>query len=229
MIRFDLTDQPGQLACTGYFVAVKPNESYCFSAHVTRDDTVPTDVTPPYVLIIEWRSSAGYLSQVAATKDAPGRFYVSGTSPETASYAILYVMLPAHTPVSGYGANMVVSAVQFERASEATFWVGREQGTITADRIFTGLLRSLNYAYTSGDFSTAGTTFDLDTGMIRSKKFAIDSSGNARFAGDISGATGSFSGEVRADGYVIAPTSGSTGLGNALGAYTGQIKIYISK
>ena len=209
-------------------VAVKPNEAYCFSVHVTRDDAVPTDVTPPYDLIIEWRSSAGYLSQVAATNDAPGRFYVSGTAPETASYAILYVMLPAHTPVSGYGANMVVSAVQFERASAATFWVGREQGTVTADRIFTGLLRSLNYSYSSGDFSTAGMMLDLNTGLIRSKKFSIDSNGNAKFSGDISGATGSFSGEVRADGYVIAPTDGSTGLGTIRGGYTGQIKIYIS-
>lgn len=209
-------------------VAVKPNESYCFSAHVTRDDAVPTDVTPPYDLIIEWRSSAGYLSQVAATNDAPGRFYVSGTAPETASYAILYVMLPAHTPVSGYGANMVVSAVQFERASVATFWVGREQGTITADRIFTGILRSLNYTYSSGDFSTAGMTLDLNTGLIRSRKFSIDSDGNAKFSGDISGASGSFVGEVRTEDYVISPASGSTGIGTIRGEYTGQIKIYIS-
>lgn len=208
-------------------VTVKPNEPYCFSVHVTRDDAVPTDVVPPYNLIIEWRSSAGYISQEAATNDAPGRFYVSGTAPANATCAVLYVMLPAHTPVSGYGANMVVSAVQFERASAATFWVGREQGTITADRIFTGLLRSLNYAYTSGDFSTAGTTFDLDTGMIRSKKFAIDSSGNAKFAGDISGATGSFVGEIRTGNVTLSPTNGQCNLGSVLGGFTGQIKIYI--
>lgn len=209
-------------------VTVKPNEPYCFSVHVTRDDAVPTDVIPPYDLIIEWRTASEYISQVAGSNDAAGRFYITGTAPANATCAVLYVMLPAHTPVSGYGANMVVSAVQFERASAATFWVGREQGTITADRIFTGILRSLNYSYSSGDFSTAGMLLDLNNGLIRSKKFSVDADGNAKFSGDVSGASGSFSGEVRAYGYVIAPTSGSTGLGNALGAYTGQIKIYIS-
>lgn len=73
-----------------------------------------------------------------------------------------------------------------------------ESGQITADRIATDAIKSRNYAYSSGLYSTAGTFLDLANGQIISKNFSIDSSGNATFKGALSGATGSFTGAVTA-------------------------------
>lgn len=76
-------------------------------------------------------------------------------------------------------------------------------GAVTAAKLSTDAVKSRNYAYSSGNFSTAGTFLDLSTGLIRSKNFAIDSAGNAYFRGSLSGATGSFSGDVTATNAVI--------------------------
>lgn len=67
-------------------------------------------------------------------------------------------------------------------------------GSITTDLLRTDAIKSTNYSYTSGDFSTAGTFLNLSDGSITSQQFYIDSSGNAGFAGDISGASGTFTG-----------------------------------
>jgi hypothetical protein len=69
--------------------------------------------------------------------------------------------------------------------------------TISGGKIRTGIIESTGYAYSSGNFSTTGTQINLDNGLIRAKNFAIDSSGNAFFKGDISGASGTFSGTIR--------------------------------
>lgn len=56
---------------------------------------------------------------------------------------------------------------------------------ISGSRIRTGIIESTGYSYTSGNFSTVGTQLDLSNGLLRSKNFAIDSSGNAFFSGSI--------------------------------------------
>ena len=61
---------------------------------------------------------------------------------------------------------------------------------INADWISTGSVISNNYAYTSGDFSDAGTKINLTNGSIISKNFAINTLGNAKF---YSGKIGGFS------------------------------------
>lgn len=58
-------------------------------------------------------------------------------------------------------------------------------GSITTDKFSTNALMSTNYAYSSGNYSTAGTYFDLSTGMIRSKNFAITTTGDVYFKGDV--------------------------------------------
>lgn len=68
--------------------------------------------------------------------------------------------------------------------------------TITTSELATDAITSLNYSYTSGDYSNSGTFFNLSDGSIISAQFAIDSSGNASFAGDISGASGTFTGDL---------------------------------
>lgn len=81
--------------------------------------------------------------------------------------------------------------------------------TISGGKIRTGIIESTGYAYSSGNFSTTGTQINLDNGLIRSKNFSIDSSGNAFFKGDISGASGTFSGTL--SGATITGTSISGG------------------
>jgi hypothetical protein len=68
--------------------------------------------------------------------------------------------------------------------------------TITTNNLVSDILQSSNYSYTSGVFSDSGTFIDLSDGSIYSTNFAIDSSGNAYFTGDITGSSGTFSGIV---------------------------------
>lgn len=55
--------------------------------------------------------------------------------------------------------------------------------TVTTTRLATDAIKSLNYAYSSGDYSTAGTFLDLANGSIRSKNFAIKSDGSVYMNG----------------------------------------------
>ena len=74
---------------------------------------------------------------------------------------------------------------------------------ISGDNIKTGQIKSSNYSYSSGYFSTAGTVFDLTYGTIRSENFAVDSSGNAYFKGSITGSNITSSNLTTAEsGYV---------------------------
>lgn len=57
--------------------------------------------------------------------------------------------------------------------------------TITTSKLATDAIKSINYSYSSGNFSSAGTFLDLSTGLIRSKNFGIDSSGNVYLKGNI--------------------------------------------
>ncbi len=83
--------------------------------------------------------------------------------------------------------------------------------TITAS----GSIQSSNYAYTSGNYSTKGIRLVMSTGQLISRKFAIDSSGNAYFAGDISGAKISGS-SISAGTITGARISGGTVSGVAI-------------
>lgn len=61
---------------------------------------------------------------------------------------------------------------------------------VTADKIATDAIKSKNYLYSSGNFSTAGTFLDLSNGAIRSKNFAITNQGDAYFKGTINAEDG---------------------------------------
>ena len=82
--------------------------------------------------------------------------------------------------------------------------------TITTNNLVSDILQSSNYSYTSGVFSNAGTFIDLADGSIYSKNFAIDSSGNAYFTGDISGSSGNFSGTLTGATLTGSTISGAT-------------------
>lgn len=121
-------------------------------------------------------------------------------------------------------------------------------GSISTDLLRTDAIKSTNYSYTSGDFSTAGTFLNLSDGSIISKEFFIDSSGNAGFAGAISGGTIDIGGldtssfhvnsagdmwlgnsvysgapfRVSRDGDIVASSATITGTINATGGYIGN-------
>lgn len=61
---------------------------------------------------------------------------------------------------------------------------------IDAAYIITGLLKSTNYAYESGNFAKTGFMLDLVNGLIRSRQFSIDGNGNAYFGGEINALKG---------------------------------------
>ena len=73
-------------------------------------------------------------------------------------------------------------------------------GTVTA-----GTIKSPTYSYSSGSFSNSGIEIGVSSGAgyIRAKNFGIDSNGNAYFKGNLSGATGTFSGDVFANNITI--------------------------
>jgi len=103
--------------------------------------------------------------------------------------------------------------------------------SITGEMVTTGKINSSNLNEGSGTYTTAGTLFDLDNGAIKSKSFAIDSSGNAFFKGNLSGASGTFSGTLSATAGTIggwtlgSNTLSSTGIADTSGYTTGGITL----
>lgn len=84
--------------------------------------------------------------------------------------------------------------------------------SVTAAKIATDAIKSKNYAYSSGNYSTAGTFLDLSNGLIRSKNFAIDSSGNAYLKGTITATSGKI-GKYDITSTYLMTGSGSTATG----------------
>jgi hypothetical protein len=94
---------------------------------------------------------------------------------------------------------------------------GANVTTINGGRISTGVITSTGYTLggsdtlASGSYTVSGTIFNLDNGSLRSKNFYIDSSGNANFKGNLTGASGTFGGSIKigsGENVFIADTSG---------------------
>jgi len=71
---------------------------------------------------------------------------------------------------------------QINSGNSATF-IGA--GTIVTNQVATGLVTSGNYSFSSGNFSDAGSTFDLSTGDIITPGMRVTSSGDAFFKGTV--------------------------------------------
>lgn len=97
--------------------------------------------------------------------------------------------------------------------------------SIIGGRIRTGNIESTGYTYVSGNFSTVGMQINLDNGTIRSKNFAVDSSGSGFFKGDISGATGTFGSVTLTGGTVNYAKTSFTDSTNS-GYYISSSGIY---
>jgi hypothetical protein len=109
------------------------------------------------------------------------------------------------------GAMAAIDAIN--AGNDALTYIG--PGAIVTSRVATNLITSTNFAYTSGNFSDDGTFIDLASSLIRTKGFSVNAAGNAFFRGDITGANGTFGGNVIVGGFIRS--AGATGL-NAGGA-----------
>ena len=58
-----------------------------------------------------------------------------------------------------------------------------KRSSITTEMLRINAIKSINYVDAAGNYSAAGTWFDLARGLIKSKNFAIDEDGNAYFKG----------------------------------------------
>jgi hypothetical protein len=58
-----------------------------------------------------------------------------------------------------------------------------KRSSITTEMLRINAIKSINYVDAVGEYSAAGTWFDLARGLIKSKNFAIDENGNAFFKG----------------------------------------------
>ena len=98
------------------------------------------------------------------------RFFVARSGDGAASSTTL--------SITANGATMVGDSLTIKSPDNS-------RTVISGGKISTDLVKSNNYAYSSGTYSTAGTFFDLSNGAITSKNFTISSNGNAYFRGEI--------------------------------------------
>lgn len=71
---------------------------------------------------------------------------------------------------------------------------GELYGGIPQSKLSYDAIHSDNYSYTSGTYAASGSMFDLQNGVIRSKNFAINASGNAYFKGNVTATAGTIGG-----------------------------------
>lgn len=116
-----------------------------------------------------------------------------------------------YTPIRAFAFNQVVTFSSLG-VSGSTI--------IDGSRITTGFIRSSNWdAPDAGEtYADAGTAIYLETGNIISKNFAIVN-GDAYFKGDVTGATGTFSGALNVNSNFLVSSSGSVQIkgGDTLG------------
>ena len=125
--------------------------------------------------------------------------------------AVTDVVLDGIVANKGNFQNMLVGSIM---ANSVT--VGKT--TISGNCLTTGNIKSTNYS----ENEKVGSIFDLDNGTfesysstgnyiknngnkieIKTDNFSIDENGNAKFSGDISGATGTFNGKISAETGII--------------------------
>ncbi len=92
-------------------------------------------------------------------------------------------------------------------AAEAVTTAKLAANAVTTAKLATDAIKSLNYIApaSGGTFAQDGSFLDLANGSFNSKGFNIDSSGNAYFAGDITGSSGTFHGSLKVGATTYAP------------------------
>lgn len=204
---FLLTDKTATIACKSDAFAVNPSTPY----HLSIGTYNGTGKVPTGTLKAEWYTSSGSListSTIATFNPTatPTRRGGSVTSPATA--AICRVRIELAADATNGGGALIFSAAQVEEGAVMTSWVNREQGTVTADRIVAGQIKSLNYS------TTAGSMIDLDAGDAK-----FGGSSAPRFSFSSTTNTGTIA------GFTFNGTDMTAGTGdNAIGISTDPAK-----
>jgi hypothetical protein len=76
-----------------------------------------------------------------------------------------------------------MAAIDSINSGTSTTYIGA--GSIVTSQVATNLVTSTNYSYSSGNFSTAGSTFDLSSGDIITPGMRVTSTGDAYFKGTV--------------------------------------------
>jgi len=118
----------------------------------------------------------------ATRSGAPFKVYKDGT------------VFASQLSIEGFATDLELSTGLSGKISTggAATDVNNNTTTISGSKIRSGLIQSNNWSGTvtnGSDYSTDGMTIDLTTGAITSKKFRIDTLGNAFFLGNVSGSS----------------------------------------
>jgi energy-converting hydrogenase Eha subunit F len=82
--------------------------------------------------------------------------------------------------------NIVAGSISSELIAANTIVANNiAANTITTDLLAADAIQSDNYSYTSGNFTNAGSFFNLSDGSIRTDSFYLDGAGNMYIAGDV--------------------------------------------
>lgn len=105
----------------------------------------------------------------------------NATDNKLKNYATTSAITPASivASINDSGSEVIINANKINLSGYVTISDLSTPGktTINGSNITTGALQSVNYSYTSGTYSTAGTKVDLTNGAITSQNFAIDDKG----------------------------------------------------
>ena len=164
------------------------NNTITVGTNATKINIVGTSATTTTAI---YSGTTGYGTGTGFWMDASGRFSLgsnltwNGTNTLTIAGDVLIGSTPGSTIASG-AASGSTSLQPGGAASD----VNSNTTTISGNKIRTGVIESTGYTYSSGNFSTAGMQINLGNGVIRSKNFGIDSSGNAFFNGQVTATSG---------------------------------------
>ena len=208
-------------------VPVTAGKKYIISCYVRHTTTSRANVTFNIVGHTEISSNAttptASFSDIVTNTDDWKRLIIKYTATSTYPYISLRIATGS--------SNIPVwfDAFQIEEVDD----LGKEPGAfkqagttiIDGGNITTGIVKSVNYKYSSGNFADAGTMIDLATGVIRSKGFGIDASGNSYFNGTVTATTLTATTGGKIAGWNIKSSclwKGSSALGS-----TGKTNIYL--
>lgn len=153
-------------------------------------------------------SSATYQAGIATPNTNAASdivFWAGGTRSTAANFYVQAngtVVMKSAT-ITGYASNDALTTGLSTKIGAAQ--VNANVTSISGGVITTGVIKSTNFngTATGASFATAGTALDLVNGTVTAKHFRIDSSGNAKFAGELVAASGSFSGGVTSSSFTF--------------------------
>lgn len=172
-------------------VPVTSGKTYILSCYVKTTSTSNVNAFLGFVAHPDISASNiinhGNASKTLKNTDGWVRLSIKYTASSAYPYASIRINVESPSYPVWFDAFQI-EEVDSEDKEPGTF---KQAGTTIIDggNITTGIMKSANYNYVSGNFAVAGTMIDLATGVIRSKGFGMDASGNSYFNGTVTATT----------------------------------------